>query len=87
HLDVARAVQAGRADAGLGLPSGARSFGLEFVPLFEEPYDLACTREVYEDPRFTGFFASLNSSDFRARIRAWDGYSAASETGSAVLIH
>ena len=40
HLAVAAAVAAGRADTGLGIRAAARAFGLDFVPVAEEPYDL-----------------------------------------------
>src|SRR5262249_29120229 len=41
HLAVAAAVAAGRGDAGLGILAAARAFGLGFVPVTREPYDLA----------------------------------------------
>src|SRR5215469_8733793 len=40
HLAVAAAIAAGRADAGLGIMAAARAFGLDFVPVTREPYDL-----------------------------------------------
>ena len=40
HLAVAAAVAAGRADCGLGVLAAARAFGLDFVPVAREPYDL-----------------------------------------------
>ena len=40
HLAVAAAVAAGRADCGLGVLAAARAFGLDFVPVAKEPYDL-----------------------------------------------
>ena len=40
HLAVAAAVAAGRADAGLGVLAAARAFGLDFVPVAREPFDL-----------------------------------------------
>ena len=40
HLAIAAAIAAGRADAGLGIMAAARAFGLDFVPVTREPYDL-----------------------------------------------
>ena len=40
HLAVAAAVAAGRADTGLGVMAAARAFGLDFVPVAREPFDL-----------------------------------------------
>ena len=45
HLAVAAAVAAGRGDAGLGIMAAARAFGLDFVPVTREPYDLVVARE------------------------------------------
>ena len=40
HLAVASAVTTGNADAGLGVYAAARAFGLDFVPIAKERYDL-----------------------------------------------
>ena len=50
HLAVAAAVAAGRADCGLGVLAAARAFGLGFVPVAQEPYDLVLDIETVEDP-------------------------------------
>ena len=48
HLAVAAAVASGRADCGLGVMAAARSLDLDFVPLFEESYQLAIPTRFYE---------------------------------------
>ena len=50
HLAVAAAVAAGRADAGLGIMAAARAFGLDFVPVTREPYDLVVARRRHGQP-------------------------------------
>ena len=40
HSEVARAVAEGKADAGLGLQTAAVAFGLDFIFLTRERYDL-----------------------------------------------
>ncbi|MGH3439432.1 MAG: molybdopterin biosynthesis protein, partial [Sciscionella sp.] len=40
HLAVAAAVAADRADTGMGILAAARAFGLDFIPVAKEPYDL-----------------------------------------------
>src|SRR5215469_12469390 len=40
HLAVAAAITSGRADTGMGIMAAARAFGLDFVPVTREPYDL-----------------------------------------------
>jgi len=74
HAEVARAVQSGQANAGLGIAAAARSLGLDFVPLFEEPYELVLPSELVTDPRYTPFFDHLNSGEFRTTVQTLDGY-------------
>jgi putative molybdopterin biosynthesis protein len=40
HLGVASAVASGRADCGLGVAAAAQALDLEFIPLFQERYDI-----------------------------------------------
>jgi putative molybdopterin biosynthesis protein len=83
HLAVAAAVAAGRADCGLGILAAARAFGLGFVPVTTEPYDLVVAREVVDSPLLAPLWELLASAAFRAEIEALGGYSTA-ETGRAV---
>ncbi|HEY3895774.1 MAG TPA: molybdopterin biosynthesis protein [Pseudonocardiaceae bacterium] len=84
HLAVAAAVAAGRADAGLGILAAARPFGLDFVPVAREPYDLVLTREAHDSDALAPLWALLAQESFRASIEALGGYSCA-ETGLRVL--
>ena len=45
HSEAAAAVQSGKADAALGLQAAAYQHCLDFIPLFEERYDLVLPRE------------------------------------------
>src|SRR4051812_14610571 len=74
HLAVAAAVAAGRADAGLGVKAAARAFGLDFVPVTREPYDLVLDAEALEDPVTAPLWALLEDADFRAAVEALGGY-------------
>jgi putative molybdopterin biosynthesis protein len=70
HLAVAAAVAAGRADCGLGVLAAARAFGLDFVPVAKEPYDL-----VFEpDPILEPLWALLESEEFRRAVTDLGGY-------------
>jgi putative molybdopterin biosynthesis protein len=70
HLAVAAAVAAGRADCGLGVLAAARAFGLDFVPVAKEPYDL-----VFEpDPILEPLWDLLESPDFRRSVTELGGY-------------
>ena len=83
HLAVAAAVAAGRADAGLGVLAAARPFGLDFVPVAQEPYDLVVTQEAYDSGVLAPLWALLADEKFRASVEALGGYSSA-ETGLRV---
>lgn len=84
HLAVAAAVAAGRADAGLGIRSATRTFGLDFVPVAQEPYDLVLTKQTYDSPLLAPLWALLADDTFRASITALGGYSTA-ETGRHII--
>jgi putative molybdopterin biosynthesis protein len=83
HLAVAAAVSAGRADAGLGILAAARAFGLDFVPVAQEPYDLVLRTGSLTDDRLAPLWELLDRTDFRAEVEALGGYSC-DETGRRI---
>ena len=83
HLAVAAAVASGRADAGLGILAAARAFGLGFVPVAEEPYDLVTTPELLAEGVLDPLLELLVDPAFLAAVQALGGYSTA-ETGRRV---
>ncbi len=74
HLAVAAAVAAGRGDAGLGIMAAARAFGLDFLPVTREPYDLVVTAAEADSPRLDPLWALLRSGRFRAAVEELGGY-------------
>ena len=72
HLDVALAVATGEADAGLGLRSAATRLGLDFVPLYWEPFEIATTREQSGGVR--PLLAALADATLADQISALGGY-------------
>ena len=74
HLAVAAAVQGGRADAGLGIYPAARALGLDFIPLFEEQYDLVTPVEFYDDEPFAAILELIESPEFQREVDALGGY-------------
>ncbi|HET7325849.1 MAG TPA: molybdopterin biosynthesis protein [Nocardioidaceae bacterium] len=80
HLAVAAAIHAGRADCGLGIMAAARAFGLDFVPVAQEPYDLVVDAGSLDDPLLAPLWGLLASPDFHAAVEKLGGYSTA-ETG------
>jgi putative molybdopterin biosynthesis protein len=74
HLAVAAAISADRADCGLGVLAAARAFGLDFVPVVQEPYDLVLERETAESGRLTPLWALMETAEFRRDVEALGGY-------------
>jgi putative molybdopterin biosynthesis protein len=74
HLAVAAAVAAGRADAGLGILAAARAFGLDFLPVTREPYDLVVAGQDAGGPRLAPLWTLLQSDRFRAAVEELGGY-------------
>ncbi len=74
HLAVAAAVAAGRADAGLGIMAAARAFGLDFVPVTREPYDLVVAADAMDSPLLAPLWALLRSDRFQAAVTDLGGY-------------
>jgi len=74
HLAVAAAVAAGRADCGLGVLAAARAFGLDFVPVATEPYDLVLLSETVGDELLAPLWELLESEDFRRAVTDLGGY-------------
>ncbi len=74
HLAVAAAVAAGRADCGMAVRAAARAFGLDFVPVTQEPYDLVLERESLQLPVLDPLWELLSSAQFRSAVRQLGGY-------------
>jgi molybdate-binding protein len=80
HTGVARAVAEGRASVGLGIKAAASAFGLDFVTLGEERYDLVLSADRWEEESFLTLRAVLASAAFKDSLRSLGGYEV-SQTG------
>jgi len=80
HTASAEAVRSGRADVGLGLYAAAQKAGLDFIPLFQERFDLIMPVTLLGQPAMQPLLDLLQSGKIRQVIRGLDGYDA-SETG------
>jgi putative molybdopterin biosynthesis protein len=74
HLAVAAAVASGRADCGLGIAAAAQALELDFVPLFQERYDLVIPWEYYQSELLAPLLDLLGQSEFRQAVAALPGY-------------
>jgi putative molybdopterin biosynthesis protein len=75
HLEVARLISEGQCDVGMGVRSAASLFGLGFIPLQEERYDLVIPKPYLNGhPSLSAFLDLLVSRPFRTEIQALGGY-------------
>ncbi len=74
HLAVAAAIASGAADCGLGIHSAAAALGLQFIPLFNERYDLAIPKLFYDSARLVPLLEVIRGSAFRDAVRGLPGY-------------
>lgn len=72
HLAVAIAVASGAADAGLAVRAAAESIGAAWLPVVDEPFELAVRTDRLGavDPLLT----TLANTPFRSRVRTVPGY-------------
>jgi len=80
HSDVARTVAEGSADAGLGLEAAGSAFGLDFVFLNRERYDLVLETRAAGQPAMRALIEWLGSEAGRQFVESHKGYEG-DETG------
>jgi molybdate-binding protein/DNA-binding XRE family transcriptional regulator len=85
HLAAALAVSLEEADCCIATRSAARGFGLTFIPLATERYDLVLRRSELKTPAVDALLDVLNRSSIRRRLELLAGYDT-THTGQ-VLIH
>lgn len=74
HTAVAAAIAAGTADAGLGILSAARIYGLDFIPVANEQYDLLIAQAALELEAVRRLIAVLHGDEFARRLNNLGGY-------------
>jgi molybdate-binding protein/DNA-binding XRE family transcriptional regulator len=74
HLPAAWRVQTGEADCCISTRAAARLFGLGFLPLVSERYDLAIHRQHLDLPGIQVLLEVLSRSQFRRELDSLGGY-------------
>jgi molybdate-binding protein/DNA-binding transcriptional regulator YhcF (GntR family) len=85
HSEVARAIAENRAAVGLAVQAAALAYGLDFLPLTTERYDLVIPAEVWEHPPIQALVHWLATAEARQRIAALGGYEVR-ETGQVAWL-
>ena len=83
HLAAAYCVVSREADVCLATRSAAQTFGLGFVPLHSERYDLVMRKQTADLPAAKAFLDVLQRGDLRRKLEILAGYDT-SETGALV---
>ncbi len=83
HLAAAYCVVAREADVCLATRSAAQAFGLDFIPLHSERYDLVMRRKTSDLPAVKAFLDVLQRATLRRKLEVLAGYDT-SETGTMV---
>lgn len=72
HTECARTIASGEADAALGLQASAQQYSLDFIPLFEERYDLVLPRE--QEDSLAPLLEHIQTAAFRRELSSLTGY-------------
>jgi len=83
HLAAAYCVMSREADVCLATRSAARGFGLDFIPLQSERYDLVMRRRTAELPTVAAVLDVLQRATLRRKLELLAGYDT-SQTGAVV---
>jgi putative molybdopterin biosynthesis protein len=74
HLGVAAAVFSHRADCGLGIQAAADALGLDFIPLFNETYEIIIPLDLQDHPGVQLILAATQDPVFKQNLKAFSGY-------------
>jgi len=74
HTSVAVQIASGTADAGMGIYSAAKLYGLDFLPICMEQYDLLIPDSAWDTEPVQRLIDILQSQAFRDRLEGMGGY-------------
>ena len=74
HTEVAAAVRSSRADVGLGVRAAALAFGLDFVPIAKERFDLIVPKALFYSETVQKVLELIRSETFIHRVEQMGGY-------------
>ena len=74
HLTVAAAIASGQVDCGMGVEAAAAQYGLDFLPIAEERFDLVVPEDHYRSEVFQPVLEVLADLHLHRAILALPGY-------------
>lgn len=74
HTSITKSIKSGTADIGVGLIAAAVEAELDYIPLFEEQYDLVFPEDQVEAAEIQAMLDYLTTAKFRRSINYLAGY-------------
>lgn len=74
HTSVSAQIASGSADVGMGIYSAAKLYGLDFLPVCVEQYDLLIPDDAWDTPMVQELLKTLKSDAFRMCLEKLGGY-------------
>lgn len=74
HMSLAKAIENGDADCGLGVYSAAHIFDLDFIPICEEEYDLLLKKDMLNSEYINSLLCTINKESFINKVKSLGGY-------------
>jgi len=84
HTAVAAAVAQGRADVGVAIGYVSKLYGLNFIPLAEERFDLAVRKDRLCKHAVEALLSALRSKDFAEKLKSLPYYKLHENTGRKI---
>jgi putative molybdopterin biosynthesis protein len=67
-------VRSNHVDAGMGIHAAARAFGLDFIPIAKERFDLIIPKTVFYTEPIQRLLDVTHSKDFAQKVEQMGGY-------------
>jgi putative molybdopterin biosynthesis protein len=74
HLEVGQSVHSKEANLGIATVAVANLFGLAFIPIREEQFDMILDQSTFFEPSVQAFIEVLRSKDFHKRVEKLGNY-------------
>ena len=86
HVAIAACIASGLADVGPGIEAAAIEFGLQFVPLIEEDYFLACLKDQLATPAVQRLRSVLSGGPWSEILSDLPGYAPAAAPSKVLVM-
>lgn len=74
HFEIGLAILSGKAHVGIATIAVSKLFGLPFVPIMRESFNMVVTKATFFEKGVQAFIEILNSGDFRQKVKPLGNY-------------